>query len=228
MAGLGRRTFQAGEVLTASNVMGYLQDQAVMNFAGTAARGSAIASPSEGMVSYLQDTNTVEIYDGTEWVLNTPGMVLVKSQTVGTAVSTVTVTDAFSATYDDYIITYTGGEASASNYLNLVLGATATGYYGGLVGQNYNNTASLGSDNNATKFTYFGSARADGNDVFATIRSPFLSKKTVVSANLITGTAGYTYNGGLFNSTSYTAFTFGLSGAGTITGGTIRVYGIKN
>lgn len=63
MAGLGRRTFAAGEVLTASNVMGYLQDQAVMNFAGTAARGSAIGSAvSEGMVSYLQDTNSVEVY----------------------------------------------------------------------------------------------------------------------------------------------------------------------
>ena len=56
MAGLGRRTFAAGEVLTASNVMGYLQDQAVMNFAGTAARGSAIGTAvSEGMVSYLAD-----------------------------------------------------------------------------------------------------------------------------------------------------------------------------
>lgn len=68
MAGLGRRTFAAGEVLTAGNVMGYLQDQAVMNFAGTAARGSAIGSAvSEGMVSYLADTNAVEVYDGSAW-----------------------------------------------------------------------------------------------------------------------------------------------------------------
>jgi len=68
MAGLGRRTFAAGEVLTAANVMGYLQDQAVMNFAGTAARGSAIGSAvSEGMVSYLADTNSVEVYTGSAW-----------------------------------------------------------------------------------------------------------------------------------------------------------------
>jgi len=44
VAGAGRRTFTPGEVLTASNVMNYLQDQAVMNFAGTAARGSAIGT----------------------------------------------------------------------------------------------------------------------------------------------------------------------------------------
>lgn len=68
MAGLGRRTFAAGEVLTASNVMGYLQDQAVMNFAGTAARGTALGTAvSEGMVSYLADSNVVEIYDGSAW-----------------------------------------------------------------------------------------------------------------------------------------------------------------
>jgi hypothetical protein len=63
MPGLGRRTFAPGEVLTATNVMGYLQDQAVMNFAGTAARGSAIGSAvSQGMVSYLDDSNGVEVY----------------------------------------------------------------------------------------------------------------------------------------------------------------------
>ncbi len=68
MAGLGRRTFAAGEVLTASNVMAYLQDQTVMNFAGTAARGSAIGTAvAEGMVSYLADSNTVEVYDGSAW-----------------------------------------------------------------------------------------------------------------------------------------------------------------
>jgi len=61
--GLGRRTFAPGEVLTASNVMNYLQDQAVMNFAGTAARGSAIGTAvAEGMVSYLNDTDNLEVY----------------------------------------------------------------------------------------------------------------------------------------------------------------------
>ena len=69
MSGSGRRVFQPGEVLTASNVMSYLQDQAVMVFAGTAARGSALgtATVSEGMVTYLQDSNFVEVYDGTGW-----------------------------------------------------------------------------------------------------------------------------------------------------------------
>lgn len=67
MAGLGRKVFTAGEVLTAANVQGYLMDQTVMVFAGTAARASAIATATEGMVSYLSDTNTIEKYTGAAW-----------------------------------------------------------------------------------------------------------------------------------------------------------------
>lgn len=67
MAGAGWRDFVAGEVLTAANVQDYLQDQSVMSFASSAARGSAIASPTEGMVSYLRDSNLVEVHDGSAW-----------------------------------------------------------------------------------------------------------------------------------------------------------------
>lgn len=63
----GRKTFASGEVLTASDVNGYLMDQAVMRFADSAARGSAIAAPTQGMVTYLDDTDTLEVYDGASW-----------------------------------------------------------------------------------------------------------------------------------------------------------------
>ena len=64
MAGLGRKVFTAGEVLEASEVNGYLMDQAVMVFADSAARTTAIPSPSEGMLTYLQDTNALEVFTG--------------------------------------------------------------------------------------------------------------------------------------------------------------------
>ena len=68
MAGSGRRVFAPGEVLTASNTMNYLMDQTVMNFAGTAARGSAIGTAvAQGMVSYLNDTNFLQVYDNNGW-----------------------------------------------------------------------------------------------------------------------------------------------------------------
>ena len=96
MAGAGRRTFTPGEVLTASNVMNYLQDQAVMNFAGTAARGSAIGTAvAEGMVSYLADTDAVQVYDGSSWrSLNPAGRVVQTIfATTSTTVSTTTNVD---------------------------------------------------------------------------------------------------------------------------------------
>jgi hypothetical protein len=55
-----RKVFVAGEILTAADVNTNLMDQAVMVFDDSAARGSAIPSPIEGMVTYLKDTDKFE------------------------------------------------------------------------------------------------------------------------------------------------------------------------
>jgi len=73
MAGAGAKLFVSGEILTANNVQSYLMDQAVMRFADEAARTAAfggVGEPTlaEGMMSYLMDTNSVQVYDGTQWV----------------------------------------------------------------------------------------------------------------------------------------------------------------
>jgi hypothetical protein len=61
--------FTAGQVLTAAQVDDYLMRQMVMRFDDSTARTTALSSVlTEGMVSYLKDTNTVEVYDGTSWV----------------------------------------------------------------------------------------------------------------------------------------------------------------
>jgi hypothetical protein len=67
-AGLGYKEFSTGDVLTAADANGYLASQVVMVFASAAARTSAIASPQEGMISYLKDTNSTEYYSGSAWV----------------------------------------------------------------------------------------------------------------------------------------------------------------
>lgn len=69
MAGLGRKVFTAGEVLTAANVQGYLQDQVVQVYASDAARSSALGTAvSTGMVSYRTDGTVIEFYNGSSWV----------------------------------------------------------------------------------------------------------------------------------------------------------------
>jgi hypothetical protein len=67
-AGLGYKEFTTGDVLTAADANGYLASQVVMVFADAAARTTAIASPEEGMISYLKDTNSTEYYSGSAWV----------------------------------------------------------------------------------------------------------------------------------------------------------------
>lgn len=78
-----REVFVAGQILTAAE-MNVVSDQTVMSFAGTAARGSAIPSPTEGMVSYLNDSNSLEVYT-TSWGPINRGF---------TASSTITATNA--------------------------------------------------------------------------------------------------------------------------------------
>jgi len=73
MAGLGFKTFAAGEVLTAANVNGYLMQQSIMVFADATARDAAISSPSEGMFVYLTGTNALQFYDGSSWTAFTSG-----------------------------------------------------------------------------------------------------------------------------------------------------------
>jgi hypothetical protein len=67
MAGLGRKVFAPGDVFTSTDLNGYLMDQMIMVFAGTAERDSEISSPSAGMVSYSTATGVV-VYNGTAWV----------------------------------------------------------------------------------------------------------------------------------------------------------------
>jgi hypothetical protein len=74
VAGQGFKDFAVGEVLTSSDVDGFLMQQSVMRFANDAARGSALGTAvgtavplAEGMVAYLDDVNDVQVYDGAAW-----------------------------------------------------------------------------------------------------------------------------------------------------------------
>ena len=69
MAGAGFKDFTAGDILTATQVDEYLMQQTVMRFADSAARTTALSGVlAEGMLSYLNDTNTVQVYNGSAWV----------------------------------------------------------------------------------------------------------------------------------------------------------------
>ena len=69
MALSGYKEFATGEVLTASDVNGYLM-QGVLVFADSSARDSGIPSAKreEGQWGYLKDTNVLQVYDGSSFI----------------------------------------------------------------------------------------------------------------------------------------------------------------
>lgn len=231
MAGAGYKTFTAGEVLTASDVNLYLAQQVVQNYAGTAARSSAIPSPSTGMVSYVGDdgngVSQIQAYNGSAWK-TMGGLVLIKTQTIGTAVSSVTVTNAFNATYEQYRIVVTGGSCSvADRHFRYILGASATGYDYALIAINFSSGG--GNDNwgtSSTAFPYAGATGPNGHSSIVEITNPFLAKYTTFTSNLAADAIGGTCIGIHRVATSYTDFTLSTN-SGTLTGGTIAVYGYR-
>jgi hypothetical protein len=157
------------------------------------------------------------------------GLTLIKTQTIGTTVSSVTVTDAFSATYDAYKIMISGGVGSAANNnFIMTLGASSTGYYWNLIYTSYGSSTATGfSESNVASWKGFGSIDTTELNLNLELVNPFLAKNsTFQSATARTGAAG-TVNGIHQVATSFTAFTFGPE-SGTITGGTVRVYGYQN
>jgi len=166
--------------------------------------------------------------------MNSVGLWLVKTQTVGTAVSSVAVTSAFSADYDNYLITLNGGTGSATGAIAIQLGSSVTGYYGFLVYGDIAASTVLGANvNNQTRMNFQGGCTAAGQAavVSSTLLNPFKAAYTTFlngtyrsfGSNPVYGTM----QGEHRVATSYTGFTV-LPEAGTLTGGTIRVYGYRN
>jgi hypothetical protein len=158
------------------------------------------------------------------------GLVLISATTIGSAVGSVTVSGAFSSTYENYLITVNGGVASADTALALKLGSTTTGYYSGASRVNFAGTGFTAADNNAAAFTFAGLISTNALNLNAVLQSPNLAKATVLNSNcVLPKSSGYgqACNGVLENTTQYTDFTL-TPATGTITGGIIRVYGYLN
>jgi hypothetical protein len=156
-----------------------------------------------------------------------PGMRLVKKQTIGAAVSSVTVTAAFSATYENYLVLVSGGSSSAANaLLGMTLGAASTGYYEVRPRWSIAGAASVFTTNNGNIF-YTGMASTNGIKMSCNLMSPFTAKNTTHESGMVNfTTSNLDFSYGYLNDTnSYTAFTLTPT-TGTLTGGTVYVYGL--
>ena len=203
-------------------------NQSVMVFTNAAARAAALTSPVEGMLTWLQDTNQYENYNGSAWVQTvvSAGYSLIKSQAIGTSVTSVEVTGAFSATYDQYEIIVSGGAATAATGMKLQIGAATSNYrYSTAFGSYASSTITNVNSISATAFDYVGTGSTNKLGAFITVQDPFLTRNTHVQANYITINDGGNFVGVLNDNNSYTSFKLSTIGAGSWTGGTIYVYG---
>jgi hypothetical protein len=156
-----------------------------------------------------------------------PGLRLIKKQTVGTGVASVAVTNAFSATYQNYKVVYSGGVSATTADLRMGLGATVTGYYWGETYVSYSSGAVSGGSSGGTNTGWtVGKSSVDGGLVNVEVFNPFATLRTYYTSIVPWSQTNFgTVTGGgyLNNATSYTDFT--ISTGTTLTGGTIYVYG---
>jgi hypothetical protein len=185
---------------------------------------------------YVKDGATAietlgDAIDATSAGANLAGLVLVKTQTIGSAVSSVSVSSAFSTTYDNYLIKVSGGVASIANEFILQLnGITTNVYYSGLLYGSYSGSSPLWAGNNgASSFQWCGSNSTSTLDSHIELDSPFLAKGKTYRAGIaqhIAGSSGGRSQGFCDSTASATGFTLAVN-TGTITGGTVYVYGYR-
>jgi len=63
----GYKTFNTGDVLTASDLMTYVMDQVIGVYTSTTNRDAELTSPAEGMFAFTTDSDTLYYYDGSSW-----------------------------------------------------------------------------------------------------------------------------------------------------------------
>ena len=161
--------------------------------------------------------------------MNAVGLWLVKTQTVGTGVASVSVSSAFSADYDNYKIIYSGGVGSTLQSLQVSLGASTTGYSSIVNYALYSAVATPVStgNNNASKWGFVGYASTNYTSMTFDLINPYAALYTTYGAAAWAAvTVAGTSSGIHTVATSYTGFTI-TPDTGTFTGGTITVYGYR-
>ena len=118
--GAGFKVWSTGDLVNASDFNNYIQEQVIMVFADSSARGSAVTSPEEGMFAYLSDTNTLTFYNGSSWASfigegDITGVTITTNATGGLSGGATATSGAFSSTLS---FTPNGLSAGAVNVAN--------------------------------------------------------------------------------------------------------------
>ena len=159
------------------------------------------------------------------------GLVLVKTQAIGSGVSSVTVTGAFSSTFDNYKIIISGVDTTVSNYsveFNFD-GSTSAYYWAGWYRNYSNNVGGFIGGSNTAHWPLGYTTTSESTHCSFEVFHPFDSTRRAHYNALPSAGNDFVLNTGgqHANVSSFSGFRIALS-AGTMTGGTIRVYGYNN
>ena len=182
---------------------------------------------SNGDVLSHSDMNAVGLHLVTPSSV-TGGTLSGATVTVGSAVSSVTVSSVFSANFDNYLLIINGVTGSVSSGdLTMTLSGATTSYYETFYYRTPGGATEGFSDvNNGSFFRLCTLSNGAQNNARVDVLSPFLNVVTQIHGQAYSRNT-YNHFGGGRDSASHTGFTISPS-SGTITGGTIRVYGYSN
>ena len=217
----------------------------VLPFATSAARATAIPSPTDGQYTYLQDTNLTQFWNGSAWQTAglTPGLTQVTPTSIAksggssslsggavtfTGVTSISLNGVFSSTYNNYSIVCTFTASTGVNP-RLRLRAAATDTTSGYFSRTLLQSTTL-STTSETTFFAIGDARTAVNGFTAQMLGPNLAANSVLTSHHVDSNGSSVginiQSGYLGDTTQYDGFTF-FPNTGNVTG-TFRVYGYQN
>jgi hypothetical protein len=230
------KVFTNGSVLQASEINENLMRQSVAVFSNAAARTAAIASPVEGQMTWLEDLNRYESWNGSLWT-GISGLNLIRSSSFSGALSHSFGSDAdpiFTSRYESYKILLTGLiAASSSPSLNFRVRANITDLSSAqysraqiLVDGSSVTAARVSSATSMTIAELSSTAPQIGSAVIE-IQNPALLTRTNVSTNNLYyaagGTSIYQAFGAVNTTDAYNGFTIFTTGPNI--SGTMSVFG---
>lgn len=183
----------------------------------------AVKTFTTGEVLTASDTNTY---------LNNGGLVYITSTTVGSGVSSVTVSNCFSSTYDRYLIRFTDTRFSAGAVVMwmTLAGITTASQYSSMIYQ-VATSATVQSGNAATNTAFYLGYGGDYNASFLVDNfnpSGSYGKTGTTRFASFDNTESLGGHGAIWSTSSVTVTGFTVYPAsGTLSGGTITVAGYR-
>jgi hypothetical protein len=214
-------------------------EQSVMYFGGTAARASAIPTPTTGMTSYIGVTGTasipqIEVYTGSAW--QTPYGLTEVANVSFTSAASIAIDNVFTSTYDNYKIIFNLSAMSGNTETDMLIYLRAGGVdtSTNFVSERlYQESTTIGANRVTTgRVAFMSSTYPTFTNFDLTMYGPKLTRKTVWTSH-----GFYVQNNGTPNqaltsgyqdtTTSFDGIKFIPNSAVTISG-TFRIYGLRN